>query len=360
MTKKVATKFGLRIGENEYTSWNQMRVDTSMQTIAGSFGFLSNDFSTGNSSSKWKIKKGDAVTVFIENQTVVTGYIDSIPIEYGGRRFNIQFIGRDKTCDIIDCTYAESNNEFKKQTRANIIRRLLEPFDIDLIIDSSAATAANVKIDSFKANEGEYIYEMVAEICRDAGILPLSYGDGKLTLTKSSTTRKATDPIQFDANATYGKLIQDDSKRYSDYIVKGYGIGSDNKQLTDFIEPSGNCADPIITRYRPLTVFADRATDTGKCRDRARWEARVRAGYSRGIIYHVPGWMQSDGSIWQINSLVTVYDKILGIDATQFLISAVSYILDDDDGAYSALLVVDKDTYSGSAAEIDIKTGFDA
>jgi prophage tail gpP-like protein len=358
MTKKVLNKFGLKVNENTFESWSQMNVRTSMNTIAGSFGFLDADFSGGDF-AKWKIKKGDEVEVFIENETLITGYIDSIPIEYGGKKFDIQFIGRDKTCDLIDCTYNEDNNEFKKQTRANIIRRLIDPFEIELTIDSTASTEANVKIDSFKVNEGCYVYEMISEICRDAGILPLSKGDGKLTITKSTTTDKATDTIQFDSNAIYGKLIQDDSNRYSDYICKGFGIGGDSKRLEDFIEPSGVFSDPIISRYRPLTIFSDRATDSGKCKDRAKWEARLRAGFSRGLIYHVPGWMQSDGSIWRINTLVTVYDKVLNISAQEFLICDVNYVFDDEDGAFSKIHLVDKDTFSGSAADINIKAGFD-
>lgn len=330
-----------------------------MNTMADSFGFVDSDFSRGDF-SKWKIKKGDSVKVFIEDETLVTGYIDSIPIEYGSKNANIQFIGRDKTCDLIDCTYNETNNEFKKQTRANIIKRLITPFNVSLTVDSTATTEANVKIDTFKADEGRYICDLISDICRDSGMLPMSTGDGNLTLTKATTTNSATDSIQFDSNAVWGKLIQDDSDRYSDYIIKGYGTGGDNKRLEDFTEPSGTFSDPVITRYRPLTVFSDRITDSGKCKDRAKWEARIRAGYSRGLIYKLPGWMQSDGSIWKKNTLVTVYDTMLGISATQFLISEVSYVYDKKDGGYCILRLVDKDTYSGSASDIDIKTGFDS
>lgn len=359
MTKKVLDKFGIKINENTYQNWSEMHIHTSMNLMAGSFVFMDCDFSRG-SFDKWKIKKKDEIKVFVEDETIITGYVDSIPIEYGRNIFNIQFIGRDKTCDLIDCTYNENNNEFKKQTRANIIRRLIQPFGLELTIDSTATEAANVKIDTFKADEGRYICDIIAEICRDAGILPLSVGDGKLTLMKATTSKRAKDPIQYGVNAVYGKRINDDAERFSDYIVKGYGNGGDNKRLEDFIEPSGKFNDSIVTRYRPLTIFADRATDSGKCYDRAKWEARIRAGYSRALVYEVPGWMQSDGSIWKKNTLVTVYDKILDIDADEFIAAEVDYIYEEKvRGAYCSILLVDKDTYSGSASDIDIKTRFD-
>jgi prophage tail gpP-like protein len=364
MTQKVVTKFGLKVNGTEFSSWNRMRIDTSMNALCGSFVFSDMDFSRGNFES-WKIKKTDLVTAFVEDQTLCTGYLDDIPVEYGARNSSISFIGRDKTMDLVDCCYVESNNSFKKQSRLNIIRRLILPYGTDIVIDPSASSEASVILDNYKVNEGETVGEMISEICRDAGILPMTFGDGKLTLTKATTTKSSKDPLEFDQNAVYGKLIQDDRNRFSKYITKGYGIGGDNKRLEDFINPVGVFEDPIIKRYRPKMLFAETKTDSGKCRDRSKWEARVRAGFSRGIIYFVPGWLQSDGSIWRINTLATVYDNFLGIKAQQFLISEASYIYDEEGvyspltGAFCILKLVDKDTYSGSAGDISIQTVFD-
>jgi prophage tail gpP-like protein len=361
MTRKVLTNFGFKVGANSFTNWTSMRVHTSMLSLVDSFGFMDVDFSRGDY-SRWQIKRDQVVSVFVEDETLITGWIDSIPKEYSPESFNIKFIGRDKTCDLVDCCYVESNNEFKRQTRANIIRRLLAPFDIELVIDTTAAVSANVKIDTFKAGEGRFIYDDITELCRDSGLLALSYGDGKLTLTKTRQTEKANDPIQFGVNAIYGKHIDDYTDRFSDYYVKGYGTGSDSKRLADFISPIGYFKDEVVSRYRPFTVFADRATDSGKCYERAKWEARIRAGLSQAIVYQVPGWLQSDDSIWKKNTIATVYDPILGLDAQQLLICDVDYVYDEKENpsAYCSLLLVDPDTFSGTAADINIKTGFDA
>lgn len=360
MTKKVLTKFGLKSAEHSFENWNQMRVHTSMTSLSDSFGFLDVDFSRGKF-DQWNIKRSEEVKIFIEDETLITGYIESIPVEYGKEEFNIQFIGRDKTSDLIDCTYNKSNNEFKKQTRANIIKRLLSPFNLDVVVDSSATSAANVKLDTFKADEGAFIYDLISEICRDAGLLPLTLGDGKLTLMKATTTDRATDPIQYGDNAVWGKRIDNAADRYSDYYIKGCGIGSDSKRLEDFIEPQGHFQDSVVSRYRPITIFSDRATDSGKCNDRAKFEARVRAAYSNAIVYQLPGWKQSDNSIWKKNTIITVYDEILGLSAQELLAAEIDYYYDETDkrGAWTTIVLVDKDAFSGSANDISIKTRFD-
>ncbi len=355
MTLKVANNFSLQIKDHEFKGWNQMSVFTSMNNISGTFGFMGHDFSRGDF-TQWKVKLGDEAKVMIEDVCILNGYVDSIPITYGPKTFNIQFIGRDKTADLIDCPYEETAKEFKKQSRRSIITRLCRPFGIDVSFDSSVSSEMGVVLPTFKADEGRMCFELISELCRDAGVIPISIGDGKLTITKTST-KKATDTIKFNINAVKGYLTQDNTSRYSDYICKGVGGGTDNKSLTDFIQPKGKFKDAIINRYRPYVIFSDRATDTGKCKERARWEARVRAGLSRAISYELPGWMQSDRSIWQINKLVYVKDELLDIDDTM-LLSEVSYNYNSD-GAYCILTVVDKDTYSGSSSDIDIKTGFD-
>lgn len=361
MTLKVAENFGVKMKNHTFVDWSQMTVHTSMMNMAGTFGFLGNDFSLGDF-KKWDVNIGDEAEVLIEGVPVCNGYLDSIPIEYGGEKLDLQFIGRDKTADLIDCSFDQNNSEFKNQTRANIIQRLCDPFNIEVAVDDSSTEAMNIKIETFRADIGRFVSDVIIELCRDAGVLPISLGDRKLTLTKGTGLEKTTDPIQYNANAVHATLIQDNTNRYSNYAVKGVGTGTDSKQYTDYIQPTGAFEDAVISRYRPLTIFSERATDTGKCRDRAQWEARVRAGFSRGIIYEVPGWMQSDGSIWRINRTTTVYDEVLDISQTM-LIAAVTYKVEIEEGnqsAYSLIHVVDEDTFSGSASDIDIKTGFDS
>jgi len=222
------------------------------------------------------------------------------------------------------------------------------------------AGQAATKIESFKANEGMPVFESIAELCRDNAILPLSYGDGYLTLTEMSTKVKANDAIQLGVNTIGVSLRQSDRDRYSSYKVKGQGIGNSNKSLAVFTEPMGQAVDEAVSRYRPMVILAENSVDSGQCKNRAQWESRIRAGYSRMLSYTVEGWTQSNGAVWDINMLVRINDNFMDIDDT--------YIISDIDFIYNALEnekiteigVVHKDTYKLSGTENLIKTGFDA
>lgn len=350
MATTVNNEATLKAGGTSFVgAWEQVHIRKSMINLAGGFGFDTTDFF---SKSKL-IRMGDPVVVDIDGQPVNTGYIDWMPVAYDADGHFVHIKGRDKTADLVDSSYIGTVNEWKNQSVKNIIINMCAPYGIDVVVDTTVEEAANFLIETFKANDAESAYDQIKDLCIDNGILPLSYGDGFLTLTKVTTKRKATDNLEFGINVSNGRLLQDDRERYSEYNVKGLGISNDNKSQSDYIEPFGRATDSVIKRFKPLTIFQDRSTDSGRCEKRAKWEAALRAGFSRGIVYEVNEWIQKSGKIWDINMLVKVKDDFLGVN-TEMVIAEVDYVLDED-SLRTMLLVVDKDTFSGEASEVRTK-----
>lgn len=347
----------LNINQKAYSGFESVLIYKSMLSVSGAFAVSLNNFYIGGSPSDG-IKLGHECKLEIEGQPVITGWVDRMPIRYGYDFNTLEIGGRDKTCDLVDCSHDTVPNEWKKQTVENIVKNLCSPFGISVAVDKSATAEANIKVETFKANEGQYVYEIITELCRDNSIIPLCYGDGKLTLTKATTDKYTSDGLMTGVNIDGAYLDQGDANRYSSYKVKGQGIGDDTKTLGDFVSCYGTFEDNIIDRYRPLVLFSDLATTLGGCQRKAKWEARVHAGISRLLEYQVPSWCQENGKIWEINNLVKVRDDILGFDST-FLIMDIKYIYNKEKGQIAKLGLVDKDTFNLSDNKIIIKTGFD-
>jgi prophage tail gpP-like protein len=315
------------------------------------------NFFKGGTTSK-DIKMDHAVKIEIDGHQIIDGWIDRMPIKYGKDYDRMEIYGRDKTCDLIDCSFDFTPNEWKKQTVYNLIKNLCNPFGIGVTLDSSVTTQGNIQVESFKATEGETVFEQIAEICRDHAILPLCFNDGKVTLTKATTDKFTVDGILTGINAKSGYLDQSNVNRYSSYKVKGYGIGNDNKTLADYISCSGSFSDTTISRVRPLVIFSDTATNNKQCSNRAKWEARLRAGLSRRQEYEIQGWCQSNGALWEINKLVNVNDNFTGYKTTM-LISDIQYVYSEATGEVTRITVVNKDTYNLSDNAINIKSNYD-
>jgi prophage tail gpP-like protein len=183
-------------------------------------------------------------------------------------------------------------------------------------------------------------------------MLALDVGDGKVTLTQEKTDL-TNDAVMLGGNAIRGVLDLNDENRFSTYIVKGQGIGTDLKSLSDYVSPSGDFDDDITSRYRPTLILSETPTTIKKCQDRANWEARVAAGKSRLSYYKVIGWTQTNGDIWDINKVVTVRDEFMDLQKNM-LIYAIDYIRDDEDGEVAGIYLIDKGSYSLDSSRINI------
>lgn len=332
----------LNLNSVAYGGWKDIQINKSIDQITNTFGFNASDIQPGNA-DLWNVKMGDACTITIDGQTVITGYIEDMPISYDGQSHNINISGRDVTCDLIDCSYNGSVNEWINQSANKIIRKLCDPFDIDVYADNNVLTAVDARIEKFVIDQGETVGEIIAKLCRMIAVLPISLGDGKLTLTRAGAT-KTYDSLELGKNVKSADFNQSNKDRFSVYIVKGQGQGNDNKSVADFTTCTGQAIDNVITRDRPLVILADKPTTNAQCKDRARWEARLRAGQSRQITYEVQSWTQSNGDVWPINSLVRVKDHFLSLDTT-LLISAINFSLNNSEGSITRLTVVDPTTY---------------
>jgi prophage tail gpP-like protein len=347
------SNFSLNIGGVSYSGFETIDIYKSMLIGAGTLVV-----SLSNYKELSSVKIGDSIVAEIDGQKVLTGIIDKMPVMYG-KNYNRMDIGaRDKTCDLVDCSFNFVPNEWKKQTVENIIKNLCNPFSVSVSVEDIVRAETNIKIDTYKANEGQSVFEDIAELCRDYAILPVVYGDGKITLTKVTSNRSSNDGIIQGVNVEACYSMNDNENRYSDYIIKGQGIGNDNKELNDYISCSGKFSDPVISRVRPMIIFADLPTTLGGCQKRAKWEARIHAGLSRAIEYQIPGWVQSNNKIWEINSLVPVQDSNLKEDATKLVLS-IRYHFERSTGEISKITVVDKDTFNLSSNVINIKSGYD-
>ncbi|ATW34057.1 hypothetical protein BJP43_07070 [Candidatus Williamhamiltonella defendens] len=60
-------------------------------------------------------------------------------------------------------------------------------------------------------------------------------------------------------------------------------------------------------------------------RQRAEFEAQQRAARTEETTYTVQGWRQGDGSLWQPNQRVSVFDPVLGFHHRERVIGEVVY-----------------------------------
>jgi prophage tail gpP-like protein len=341
-------KFTLLCGGQRYVDcWEYIDIFRSMNTMTNSIAVKTTDFFK-NSPIEWNIKMGNDYIAMINNEVISTGYIDEVRHHNSGRQQNITFKGRDKTADLVDCTYDGSKVQWVKQTALKILNDLCKPFNITVYTDPLVLSKVNTKINEFNANYGDSIMSLIQKAVLDKGVLALSTGDGKLTLTKSASFKFATDVLGAN-NVISSDLEMSDINRYSKYIVKGYYTGALKFTKAGAFDdgPEGSYTDTVMNakRYRPYLFFSDSAVDNNEAKERAEYEGRLRAGNSRRLSYTMEGWTEVlSGKVWNVNTLVSVKDQPFNINDTM-LISEVHQSYDPEDGFQTVMKLVHKSTY---------------
>src|SRR4029077_7785864 len=78
----------------------------------------------------WVIVPGSPVTILLDGEVVITGYVDSYAPRFDANSHGVEIRGRSRTCDFVDGAAIVPGGQFKQLTLTEIAERLAAPFGI--------------------------------------------------------------------------------------------------------------------------------------------------------------------------------------------------------------------------------------
>ncbi len=253
----------------------------------------------------------------------------------------LNFNGRDKTGDLVDCHPVGAPSEYKNVGLQRIVAEIAAPFKIN--VRRGAGVDLGKVFTKWSLQPNETAFESIERACREKGILPLSNENGEILLTTNGL-------VTSEARLIYGQNVKRASSnisfinRFSQYTVKsthsnkGKGWGSSN------IGISAKATDEGVVRFRPKVFAAEGAATQSTAQTRVNWEANTRAARAETSSVTVKGWRQSDGSDLKINPLIDVIIPPLKFSGT-LLVSSISFILSPNDGTITRIGLKRPDAY---------------
>lgn len=336
-------RISLLIGGFDYKNWKSISIKRSVVQMAGEFSFTCSNIHSGQN-EKWEIFGGSPCQVVLEGEPIITGYIDDINPSYDSENNDITFTGRDKTADLVDCTFDLDtfDNEYFNLTVAQVIQRLCNPFGIEVVLDTPEISGDfSEVIPVYRIEPGVFVYEMISELCLQYGVMPMTLGDGKLHITRTGLFR-TFDKLEGGVNIKSASLNQSDKDRYRTYYVYGAQVENAFDRAKAL---QGKFEDKYIKRHRTLSVpVSEGATTKGICDTRTEWEAGTREGASRKVTVGLQSWTQSNNVPWPLNAIVAIQDNTIGVVENQ-LIAAIDMSLDDSGGEIIKLGLVHPNTF---------------
>lgn len=337
----------VKIDGKKYTGWESVSINKSMDAVCGSFdiGLVNNALTKG-------IFPGQNVVVEIDDEPIITGFIDKRVRKIDENSKTMSISGRDKTGDLVDCAAVKSSGSWKNIGLLQLCTDVCKPFGIKCFVGSGASIGKPFA--SVAIQDGESAFALIERLCRQRSLIPLANSSGDLVLeTPSSIVSADSLSAGFNIKAINEEI--DYSNRFSTYTVKAQNSGGGNPWTgATATGIKGTAKDTVIKRYRPLIMQSETKQDNGSAKDRASWEAVVRFGRSLNLSIDVKGWKQTSGALWKRNTLVDILHEELGIDGT-FMLIGTSYKLDANTGRTTTLTLRNKLALTpNKAGEIEV------
>jgi prophage tail gpP-like protein len=307
------------VNGEQYSGWETARISRSLESVAGTFEFTTSD-RWDNDMESWMIDSQDAIRVVVGSDLVLTGYVDRPHPRLSSGEHAFSVMGRDKQCDIVDCSAVNRPGEWRNKKVEQIANDICRPYGVVIIADVD--TGGIVPL--FRIQPGEKCFEALERLAKARSLMLSGDPSGNIHL-KTFTATPLGITLQEGVNILEAEYENDVSLRYSHYIVEGQGIGQD-KQSHQMRQTAD---DPDIERYRVLDFQAGECAGDSYGSNRADWEARVRGARGETGNILVPGWRDDQRRLWAVDTVVAVDCPSCKMQG-EFLINEVEFLKSRD------------------------------
>lgn len=314
--------------------WKTANVSKRIDAISSFFTLdLTN---TKGNLEELTLDSDQKVALKLYGKQIVSGYIDTMEPGFSKDGCIVSIAGRDNTGDLVDCSVDLNQSEFNGLNLRQIAEQLCAPVDIAVRSDFSGQA-----VPSFKIDPGESIFEALERASKLWGVLFRPDGLGNLEIQKIGN-KYASTPLIEGLNMQPSSASYDSSERFSDYTVIGQDMapppgGKNSEQIFGRAKDKG-------VRFRPKIIIAGSSLTQSQATALAEWEATVRAARALTVTVETNGWVQADGSLWDVNELIKVKSPRLGIDA-YMLSSGVDFSYAEKEGAKAAIELTRLDAF---------------
>ncbi|MCO6414821.1 hypothetical protein JYK14_01325 [Siccirubricoccus sp. KC 17139] len=309
----------LKVGGYEVAGWKEIRVTRSMEIFPSDFELIAAEGIPNTVVSS--LVEGAPCEISVAGKTLLVGKIDAVDEKLTINDHGVAVRGRSKCRELFDCSaeIASWHGTRNSTTITELAVELCQPYGIrvdDLTSRYPGGQTSNPRFEQFTANLGETPYSILERVARSVGVLVYDDPEGNLVLA-----RFLGEPHSLRGSLVLGKNIEaitvrrSVDQRYHHYRVIPQSVNSFEDRRheanqaggarTNFIQAAS--IDPGVDPMRGLYIIGEQALlSRNLAQQRADWDRNRRWGRSQPISTTVDSWFDSQGRLWQPNTLVEV------------------------------------------------------
>jgi prophage tail gpP-like protein len=339
-------ELSITIDGQKFTGWTATRFSRSCEQFPSSFEISATE-KDPTGTHPMVFVPFSPCTIAIDDDLVLTGYIDSIDNTIDAASHTITIAGRSKGADLVDCSAEIINSAdgipgflYGGADLMGLATALCLPYGITVSLNSKQELT---DIPLFQMNIGDSPYEIIERMARSQNLLVYDDVNGNLVLADVGAA-------EHQSGFDYGANIQSITSglhfdhRYSEIDVFDSSV---QDQLTYITNRQYGHAEDTSIRHRRLMGFSETpyVLEVTWAQRRANWEMARSRGRSQVIHLQCESWRDSHEILWQPNNYVAIRAAPLQIDA-KWIIANVSYSMDLNGGTYADLILMPPEAFN--------------
>jgi len=336
----------IEVGSTRFQGWQSISITRSCESMPNSWQVTASTEFMQSREAMAGTRPGQACSIYIGSDLVITGWIDRRSITASGRAHAVILSGRGITRNLVDCSAdiikdpGLQGGMINATSTLDLAQRLCKAFKITA---RSAVTDLGLAIRPFQVAIGETPYEIIESVARYTGYLVYEDENGDLVLDRIGTNSMASG-FSMPGNIEAIGADRSVDGRYSDYTVVYYAINSYSEQAP-LANQRATVNDPTMTEYRPLIRASAQITpdyDFGKAM--ANWEFARRLGRCQAATLTCDSWRDVDGKLWTPNWLAPIEAPAADITGAQWIIGTVT-LRKDMSGTHADVILMPPDAF---------------
>lgn len=366
------SKIYLEVNGIKYEGFTEISVNSSLENFCSSFSFattLKEKLSiVGSNTGKFAndIKLQNKVKVYIDDIKILTGYIESLDLDYNSQSHNIVYSGRDIGGDMVDSSIIQAS--YKQRNFAILTQIVLSKNGFTNVkVINKAGLLLLEPTEVIKTEDGEKVFDFLDRYAKKLQVIIKINRDGDLEIVReddSVVKNMLINNRTKDNNILSAELQLTTKDRFN--VINVFSQANNRKHTSTSISQKGTAKDSAIRSTRRISLNMSTASQSKTLSALAQWNVNVRRAkgsrytckvvdfYSERI-ENILVFELGFNKIWQPNTLVDIVDEVAQIEGT-FLIQGVQFN-QTVNGSFTTLSIVERGSFTDSAPNLFTNLG---
>lgn len=351
----------LEINGDRFFGFTNISITKSMENFCNTFSFSTSAIDDKGNVVDLPIRMQDKARIFVDDNLVLTGYVEIINIDYSAKSHSINYQGRDITGDLVDSSIIKKQYSIKNFVR--LAQKVLIDNDISniKIINNVVDLPEIVDVNSLDSD----IFIFDEKIEAEAHDTIISFLDSYVKKVQAllMTNSQGNIEIARESNIINNLLLISKRNNQSNNILSANLLVNSTTRFyeTKCISQMANIFfgessvrqesfsyDKLVRNNRRLIIIDDKFSKTQELDRLANWTRNMNI--AKGLTYSciVQGFYADEKSkiLWEPNTLVQIEDDFCKINGI-FLIKNVVF-KQSEKGSFSELTIVNRGTFTVS------------